>query len=269
MEKIAFLGLGHMGAAMARHLLDSGHTLTVWNRTPAKTEPFTARGATAAASPAEAVRDADIVITMLADPAAVDTIADAILPELRPGTRWVEMSTIGPDAVSQLGQRLPKGVTLVDAPVLGSTDKAEAAELVVLAGGDAAPVEHVISRFGPVTRTGRLGSAASLKLVVNAAILGGVALVAEAMALGDALGLDEDTVKRSLSNSALAGAVPRAFADELNFGTALAAKDIKLATSVANLPAMKAVQRHYEAAAQEDAYMDISKVVPRVRASAS
>ncbi len=267
MEKIAFLGLGHMGAAMCRHLLGTGHSLTVWNRTAAKSEPFTARGAHAAASPAEAVRDADAVITMLADPAAVAAIADAILPQLRPGTVWAEMSTIGPDAVRDLAARVPAGVTLVDAPVVGSTDKAEAGELGILAGGDAALIEPVLSRFGTVTRTGPLGSAAALKLVVNAAVLGGVTLIAEALALGDALGLNEDTVKRTLSSGPLGGAVPRAFAEGVHFDMALGAKDAALAADTADLPIMAAVRGHFESAAadSDSGHADIARVVPFIR----
>ncbi|MFI6348832.1 NAD(P)-dependent oxidoreductase [Streptomyces sp. NPDC050560] len=269
MEKIAFLGLGHMGAAMARHLLDTDHPLTVWNRTAARTEPFTGRGARAAATPAEAVRDADVVITMLADPAAVEEVAAAILPALRPGTHWAEMSTIGPDAVRDLAARLPEGVSLVDAPVAGSTDKAEAGELRVLAGGDAAAVEHVLARFGTVTHTGALGSAAALKLVVNTAVLGGVALVAEAMSLADALGLPEDTVRGVLSTSALGGAVPRAFATDVNFGLALAKKDAGLAVDTAGLPILDAVHRQYASAAETAPAEDIAALVPRVREAAA
>ena len=117
MEKIAFLGLGHMGAPMARRLLGSEYRLTVWNRSPGKTEPFTAEGARAADSPGAAVREADLVITMLSGPDAVTEVADAIVPELGPGTYWVEMSTIGPGAVRELSGRLGDEVRLVDAPV--------------------------------------------------------------------------------------------------------------------------------------------------------
>ncbi|MET7923052.1 NAD(P)-dependent oxidoreductase, partial [Streptomyces sp. NPDC005349] len=174
MEKIAFLGLGHMGAPMARHLLDAGHPLTVWNRTPAKAAPLVERGAVLADSPADAVRDADVVITMLATPDAVSEVADAIAPELRPGTYWAEMSTIGPEAVRQLAARLGDGVTLVDAPVMGGTDKAQSGELGILAGGDADRIEGVLAHLGTVTRTGAPGSGAALKLVVNTAVIGSV-----------------------------------------------------------------------------------------------
>ncbi|MET7696560.1 NAD(P)-dependent oxidoreductase [Streptomyces sp. NPDC005485] len=267
MEKIAFLGLGHMGAPMARQLLVTGHSLTVWNRTAAKAEPLVAGGATLATSPAEAVRDADVVVTMLAGPAALDAVADAIVPELGPGTYWVEMSTVGPGAVKELAARLKDGVTLVDAPVMGSTDRAAAGELGILAGGETAAVAHVLARFGTVTRTGPLGSGAALKLVVNASVLGGVALVAEALVLAKALGIDEDTARTALAGSPLGGAVGRAFAEGVHFETALAAKDMDLATASARLPAMEAVSAHFRRAADdpETAHADIAHAVTRIR----
>ncbi|MGV9629055.1 NAD(P)-dependent oxidoreductase [Streptomyces sp. NPDC003487] len=163
MEKIAFLGLGRMGAPMARRLLAAGHPLTVFNRTPARAEPLVAEGAVAADSPERAVRDADVVITMLEGPEALAAVADAVVPVLRPGVTWAEMSTVGPDAVRELAGRLGNGVRLVDAPVMGSTDRAAEGTLGILAGGDASAVEHVLARLGRVTRTGPLGSGAALK----------------------------------------------------------------------------------------------------------
>ncbi|MFF1733921.1 NAD(P)-dependent oxidoreductase [Streptomyces sp. NPDC058247] len=267
MEKIAFLGLGHMGAPMARHLLDAGHPLTVWNRTPEKAAPLVERGAVLADSPADAVRNADVVITMLATPDAVSEVADAIVPELRPGTYWAEMSTIGPDAVRQLAARLGDGVTLVDAPVMGSTDKAEAGELGILAGGDADRIEGVLGHLGTVTRTGAPGSGAALKLVVNTAVIGSVGLVAEAMALADALGLPEDVAKGALAAGPLGGAVARAFAQGVHFGSDLAVKDIALATGTTELPAMEAVLGHFKEAAADPAlaHEDIARAVARIR----
>ncbi|MFD9332304.1 NAD(P)-dependent oxidoreductase [Streptomyces sp. NPDC060065] len=273
MEKIAFLGLGHMGAPMARQLLVSGHPLTVWNRTAAKAEPLVAEGATLAATPAEAVRDADVVITMLAGPAALDAVADAVVPELRPGAYWLEMSTVGPDVIRELAARLKDGlkddVTLVDAPVAGSTDRAAAGRLGILAGGDVAGVEHVLAHFGTVTRTGPLGSGAALKLVVNASVVGGVALVAEAMRLADALGVDEDTARNALTNGPLGGAVGRAFAEGVHFDTALAVKDADLATKAARLPVMEAVLEQFRRAAADPAVVheDIAKAVAHIRHS--
>ncbi|MDN0194463.1 NAD(P)-dependent oxidoreductase [Streptomyces sp. S.PNR 29] len=267
MEKIAFLGLGHMGAPMARQLLVAGHPLTAWNRTAEKTEPLVADGAVRAASPAEAVRDADVVITMLADPAALGTVAAAIVPALRPGTHWVEMSTVGPDAVRELAARLGEGVTLVDAPVMGSTDKAAAGRLGILAGGDADGVEHVLARLGTVTRTGPPGSGAALKLVLNAAVIGGVALVAEALRLADALGADGDAARTALAAGPLGGVVGRAFAEGVHFDTALAVKDIALATQAARLPVFDAALEQLRSAAADPAlaHADLSAAAARIR----
>ncbi|MFF6999736.1 NAD(P)-dependent oxidoreductase [Streptomyces sp. NPDC008313] len=267
MEHIAFMGLGHMGAPMARRLLTAGHSLTVWNRTPAKADPLVDLGAALATDPAGAVRQADVVITMLADPAALDTVADAVVPALRPGTRWIEMSTVGPDAVRKLAERLGRAVVLVDAPVTGSTDKAAAGELGILAGGDTDGVEHILGRLGRITRTGPLGSGSALKLVLNAAVIGGVALVAEALRLADSLGVDGTTARTALAGSPIGGAVARAFADGVHFDTALAVKDLALATETARLPALEAALDHYRQAAADPAlaYADISAAAARIR----
>ncbi|MGW7523866.1 NAD(P)-dependent oxidoreductase [Streptomyces sp. NPDC054783] len=261
MEKIAFLGLGRMGAPMARRLLAARHPLTVWNRTPARAEPLVTEGAVRAGSPAEAVRDADVVITMLAGPDALADVAGAVAPELPPGTAWVEMSTVGPDAVRELAGRLKDGVTLVDAPVMGSTDRAAGGTLGILAGGDTAAVEHVLAHLGTVTRTGPLGSGASLKLVVNTAVIGGVGLVAEALRLAAALGLDGGTARAALKTGPLGGAVDRAFADGVSFATDLAVKDLRISASAAQLPIIAAVSERFRQAATDPALAraDISR----------
>ncbi|MGV4984685.1 NAD(P)-dependent oxidoreductase [Streptomyces sp. NRAIS4] len=251
-EKVAFLGLGSMGAPMAGRLLAAGHPLTVWNRTPARAEPLAAEGATPAATPAAAVQDADVVITMLAGPDALTAVADAVTPELRPGTTWVEMSTVGPDAVRDLAGRLKDGVTLVDAPVMGSTDRAAEGTLGILAGGEAASVEHVLAHLGTVTRTGPLGSGAALKLVVNTAVIGGVGLVAEALRLAAALGLDGHTARTALAAGPLGGALERALADGVHFSTDLAVKDLRIAAAAAELPATAAVSETLRQATEDD-----------------
>ncbi|MFG3035836.1 NAD(P)-dependent oxidoreductase [Streptomyces sp. NPDC048330] len=240
-HKTAFLGLGSMGLPMARRLLDAGHPLTVWNRTAAKVDALVAAGAVRAATPAEAVRDADVVVTMLADPAAALAVADEILPALRPGTHWIDTSTVGPDTVAALTARLPAGVTLIDAPVMGSVDRAASGDLLVLAGGDTAPVADVLARFGAVTPCGAPGAGAAVKLVLINAAIGGVALVAEALALADALGVAREPALRLLGAGPLAGAVGRATATGSHFPLALAAKDVALATAAAKLPVLEAV----------------------------
>ncbi|WP_426403516.1 NAD(P)-dependent oxidoreductase [Streptomyces sp. R-07] len=240
-QKIAFLGLGSMGLPMARRLLGAGHPLTVWNRTAAKADALVTDGAAQAATPAEAVRDADVVITMLADPAAALAVADGLIPALRPGTHWIDTSTVGPDTVAALEARLPDGVTLIDAPVMGSVDRAASGELLILAGGDTAPVADVLARLGTVTPCGGPGTGAALKLVLINAVIGGVALVAEALTLAGALGLPRELALRTLAEGPLSGAVGRATATGSHFPVALAAKDVALAASSAKLPVLEAV----------------------------
>ncbi|WP_405643698.1 NAD(P)-dependent oxidoreductase [Streptomyces sp. NBC_00019] len=263
MEHIAFLGLGHMGAPMARRLLAAGHPLTVWNRTAEKAGPLVAEGAGLAASPADAVRDADVVITMLAGPDALEAVAGAAAEALRPGVHWIEMSTVGPGAVHRLAARLPEGVTLVDAPVMGSTDKAASGALGILAGGDTAGVEHLLAHLGNVTRTGPFGSGAALKLVLNSAVISGIAVVAEALRLADALGLDGDTARTALASGPLAGVVARAHAEGVHFDVTLAVKDLDLATKTAQLPVSEAASELYRRVAEPGE--DISRAAARIR----
>ncbi|MEV7613746.1 NAD(P)-dependent oxidoreductase [Streptomyces sp. NPDC089799] len=242
-HRIAFLGLGGMGTPMARHLLASGLPLTVWNRTAARARPLVEAGAVLAATPAEAVRDADVVITMLADPEALLAVAGEMLPALRPGTHWIDTSTVGPDTVRALAARLPDGVTLTDAPVMGSVDRAASGDLWVLAGGPLpGPVAGVLERLGEVTECGPAGSGAALKLVLINAVIGGVALVNETLRLGQALGLPAGMLRTELAKGPLAGAVGRAFAEDSHFPVALAAKDVALATAHAPLPVLEAVR---------------------------
>src|SRR5262245_7122035 len=116
---VAVLGTGRMGAAIAVRLLGAGHAVTAWNRTASRLTGPVDAGARAAATPADAVRDADVVITMLTDGAAVETVLfgpSGAVGALAPRTHLVEMSTIGPARVQDMARRLPEGVLLVDAP---------------------------------------------------------------------------------------------------------------------------------------------------------
>jgi 3-hydroxyisobutyrate dehydrogenase-like beta-hydroxyacid dehydrogenase len=239
--RIAFLGLGLMGAPMARRLLDAGYPLTVWNRTASRAEPFAALGAQVAPSAAAAVKDADVVITMLADPAAVSAVIDEIGPELRPGTRLIDTSSIGPDAVRATVARLPQGVSLVDAPVMGSVDRAATGELLILAGGDTAPVRDILGHLGGVRQCGESGTGAALKLVLINAIIGGVVITGEALALGARLGLDETMVREGLAASPLGALLQRALATTAHYPVTHAAKDVRLATAAGDLPVSRTV----------------------------
>jgi len=265
MEKIAFIGLGIMGSPMARRLLAAGYPLTVWNRTASRAEPFQAEGASVAASPAEAVRDADVVITMLADPTAVREVIDGIAGHLRPGTTLIEASTIGPQALEEVAALLPGSVALVDAPVMGSADRAASGQLVVLAGGNLTKVRPILEVFGTVTEGGAVGYGAALKVVLINAVIAGVTVVGEAMALGDAFGLPEELVTGALATGPLAGVAGRAFAQGANYPLRLAAKDVTLATATADLPLLRTVH-DWLIAFPEAGSEDLGQVVRHIRA---
>lgn len=195
---VSVLGTGIMGAAMARNIARAGHTVRVWNRTAAKAEPLAADGAYVAGSPEEAVRGADVVLTMLYDgPATLDTMRQAA-PGLREGGAWVQSTTAGIDAVAELADfARAHELAFFDAPVLGTRAPAEAGELTVLAAGPVAARDAVTPVFDAVgSRTvwtgedGAAGSATRLKLVANSWVLAATAATGEALALAKGLGVD-------------------------------------------------------------------------------
>lgn len=241
MTRIAFLGLGRMGVHMARRLLAAGHDLTVWNRTAAKAAPLAGAGAAVAGTPAEAVAGRDLVVTMLADGAAVEDVLlgpGGAAPALAPGTVIADMSTIGPDAAGRVRRRLPEGVAFVDAPVSGSVPQAEAGELVILAGGTEADVARcagALEALGRVRHVGPPGAGAALKLVLNGVLVANFAVLGEALAVADRLGVDTGLALDALSAlSPQAGRLKESTPDETpRFTLGLAAKDIRLALNEA------------------------------------
>jgi len=266
MEKIAFLGLGSMGLPMARRLLAAGYELTVWNRTAAKADLLAQDGVKAALTPAEAVRDADVVVTMLADPEAVHAVVDAMAPSLKPGTYLIDMSSIGPRAFADVAAKLPAGVIAIDSPVLGSVDRAAAGQLVLFVGGDPTPVQAILEQFGRVTRCGGPGAGSALKIVIITAVIVGVTAVAEALQLADAYGLPEDLVRGALNNSPVGGVAARAFAEGVHYPIRLAAKDVALAMASTELPLADTV--HAQLTRLADSEQDLGKVVDQLRHSA-
>lgn len=238
--KISFCGLGRMGVPMAARLLDAGHELRVWNRTPGKAGGLVDAGATEAASPAEAGAGAEIVVTMLADPAAVEEVVPAA--GLRAGTTLIEMSTIGPDAVRSLAAHLPEGVEMLDAPVLGSIPQATQGTLKIFVGGDAEVFERcrpVLEAMGTPRHFGPLGAGAAMKLVANSTLGALMTGLAEALALADGLGLEEADVLDILSESPIGvtakGKRPLIESGVYtpNFTLGLAAKDLRLVMEAA------------------------------------
>ncbi|MFJ8198934.1 NAD(P)-dependent oxidoreductase [Streptomyces sp. NPDC096152] len=195
---VSVLGTGIMGSAMARNLLKAGHTVRVWNRTRAKAEPLAADGARIADTPAEAVRDADVVLTMLYDGGTVLEVMREAAPALRSGALWVQSTTVGLDSVEELaGLARDHALVFYDAPVLGTRQPAEAGQLTVLAAGPAEHRDAVAPVFDAVGArtvwTGEDGAAAGatrLKLVANSWVVAVTAAAGEVLALAGALGVD-------------------------------------------------------------------------------
>uniref|UniRef100_UPI001C862F15 NAD(P)-dependent oxidoreductase n=1 Tax=Paractinoplanes polyasparticus TaxID=2856853 RepID=UPI001C862F15 len=194
---VGVLGTGIMGAAMARNLIKAGHTVRVWNRSAAKAEPLADDGAVVAPNPAEAVRDADVVLTMLYDGNAVREVMSEAFPSVKAGALWVQSTTVSLSDVDQLAAEAGQhGLAFFDAPVLGTRQPAEAGQLTVLAAGPAARRDQVTPVFEAVgARTvwlDRPGAATRLKLVANSWVLALTHAGAETVALAEALGVDPD-----------------------------------------------------------------------------
>ncbi|GAA0581501.1 NAD(P)-dependent oxidoreductase [Paractinoplanes ferrugineus] len=194
---VAVLGTGIMGAAMARSLVRDGQAVRCWNRTRARAEPLAADGIEVSDTPAEAVRDADVVVTMLFDGAAVLAVMAEAGPAARAGACWVQSTTVGLDTVAELGVLAAEHeLVLFDAPVLGTREPAEAGQLIVLASGPEDHRETVAPVFDAVgARTvwaGEAGAGTRLKLVANTWLLAATHGAVEALALAEALGVNPD-----------------------------------------------------------------------------
>ena len=203
--RLALLGVGLMGLPMGHRLLQAGYPLSVWNRTPAKTEPLVAQGARAFAHPADAVQDADLVVVMLRDGAAVE---DALFRQgahkgLQRGALVVDMSSIQPREAKDHAARLAaQGVDCLDAPVSGGTVGAEAGTLAIMVGGRVADMERarpVLDVLGRPTHVGPLGSGQLAKLA-NQMIVGiTIGAVAEALLFAAQGGADMGKVRDAIA----------------------------------------------------------------------
>ena len=209
--KIAFLGLGVMGAPMARHLAGAGHAMTVYNRTAAKAEAWVAaHGGHGAATPAEAALGADIVLTCVGnddDLRAVVLGPDGALAAMRPGALFIDHTTVSAEIARETAAAGEgRGVHVLDAPVSGGQAGAEKGQLTIMCGGTPAAfgaAEPVLAAYAK--RVGHMGAAGSgqlTKMVNQIAIAGVLQGLAEALAFARAAGLDSDAVVDVISKGA-------------------------------------------------------------------
>ena len=214
-ERVGFVGLGAMGAGIARRIMDAGHPLAVWNRTESKAQALVDAGATWGGTPRETAAQVDVLFTMLTNTAAVEQAAegdDGILAGLRPGTVWCDLSTISPEASVALSERATeKGARFLDTPVSGSPATLAAGQMSVMVGGDRAAFDHVeqvLHAIGPkVTYIGPAGHAILSKVAINLALVVSVTAFAEAVTLVEKAGVDRAAVIDAALKSVIASPV--------------------------------------------------------------
>ena len=240
---VAVLGAGALGAAIAARLGDTGHRVTLWNRTPdrARAAAAASTGVTAVAGIGDAVKDASVVFTLLRDGDAVADVMNTVIDSLEAGSVWVQASTIGPASAETLAELAEAhGVAYLDAPVSGSTGPARAGKLVWLVSGHqdafdrAEPTLHQLGSAVEHLGTGVEGSA--IKVAVNAWMTAATVAMSDVLALCDALGIDHQLFAKVLQDGPLAMpyALQKAAAmDEhayaAGFAVELARKDLALA----------------------------------------
>lgn len=248
--KVGFIGLGIMGAPMARNLLQAGYDLTVYNRTRSKMNPLIQEGAEGADSPAEVARNSEIIITIVSDTPDVEEVVagkDGVLEGIRANSLVVDMSTIAPETERELDEKLKeKSCSLVDAPVSGGDVGAQKGTLAIMAGGAQEDFERVRPLFDvmgqTITYCGAVGNGQTTKLcnqiLVSVNLLG----VSEALAFAGKNGLDPRIMVEAVSGGA-AGSwqlsnlgpriVDRDFAP--GFMVDLMQKDLKIVLQTADL----------------------------------
>jgi 3-hydroxyisobutyrate dehydrogenase len=206
---IGIAGLGRMGAAIAARLIEVGHTLTVWNRSPDKAQPLAQAGATVAKNPAELAGRAETVITILTDAAAIDAVyggTSGLLAGEVASKLFIEMSTVRPQTEVELAAKVrQKGAALVDCPVGGTIGPARQGKLIGVMGGEAAdaararPVLEQLCRR--LEHVGPVGAGATMKLAINLPLMIYWQALGEALAMCRDLGLDPARVLDLLADT--------------------------------------------------------------------
>jgi len=291
--RVAVLGMGKMGHAIAGRLLEGGHELTVWNRSPGKAGDLAAKGATDLSGQAAsgAASGAEVVITSLSDDAAVQAVVidggvaralSSASGGVGTAAILVDMSTVSPEISRRLAQAVG-GQRFVASPILSAPAGVASGEALYLIAGPSGPRKALAPIFG--TLAGRRielgedpGTALVVKLMANALLLSGIAVLGEVVATAQAAGLDDDFLRQFLGSSPLVAQALRNRLDNMIAGrhtgwftTALGAKDARLAQDVAvdlrlHPPLIEAVKRRYEeAAAAGWADDDLTAVIELIR----
>jgi len=239
-----------MGSGIASRILQAGHTVCVWNRTPHKMRPLTESGAKASATSQEAVRDADIVLTSLLDDKSVLEMVEGpngFLSAMSPGAVHLCLTTISPECADRLGQiHGAHGTRFVSGPVVGRPDSAASGELITFLGGEATAIDHVVPICNAYARKvfqmpGRPGLANAMKLCVNYMAVSIIEVMGEIYAFGDKVALDPEVIKETFLGAFAAPALKtyaskikqREFTSDVGFTLIGGLKDVRLMLSAA------------------------------------
>ena len=246
MATLGFVGLGAMGSRLARRLLEAGHVVSGFNRTPDKAQALESAGLKVAATPREAAEGAAAVFSMVTDNAALRAVAlgpDGIVAGLAVDAVFVEMSTVSPAVTREIGQAVvARGAAMLDAPVSGSTITVEQGQASVVVGGDVAALARVkpyLAVMGPggITHVGPLGMAKTMKIATNLGLAVQILAFSEAVLLAEKAGIARATAVEALMKSVVAspmiryrgpfvtGAMPR----DAWFNVGMMQKDLQLA----------------------------------------
>jgi 3-hydroxyisobutyrate dehydrogenase-like beta-hydroxyacid dehydrogenase len=282
---IAFIGLGNMGYPIAKNLIEQGFSVSLYNRTPEKIRDLVSLGGRTADTPAAAVANAAVVMTMLSDDAAVTDVALQVLPALTPGTVFMSLSSIKAETAQALSDQCrDRGVHYVAAPVMGRPPAAAARQLSILVSGDPraktviAPIISAIGvrsfDFGP-----EAGTAHTVKLMLNFMIFTVVEMLSEVMLMAEKAGIDKSLLLDTMLNTIYGAPVFKNYGALIvqetevpnGFTTALANKDLRLAQETAaalgaKLPLAELVRAHFEemiAAGKGD--QDVSGLITHLR----
>ena len=212
MAELGFVGLGVMGGGVARRLHDAGHTVTVWNRTEEKAQPFLDAGMRWADSPRAVAEASDVVFSMVTNTAAVRAVTegpDGILAGLSDGKVYVDMSTVSPAASRELAERVAElGAAMLDCPVSGSVITLEQGKLSLMVGGDRAVferVEPILQAIGPKsTYVGGNGLAVTMKIATNLSLAVQMLAFSEGVLLAEKSGIPRETAVEVLLHSVIA-----------------------------------------------------------------
>jgi 3-hydroxyisobutyrate dehydrogenase-like beta-hydroxyacid dehydrogenase len=287
--RLAVVGMGKMGHALAGRLLGGGHAISVWNRTPHKADDLVAQGAREAATPAQAAEGTEATLTSLADDAAVRAVVsgpDGVAAGLGGGV-LIDASTVSPETTAELTDAVAG--RMLASPILGAPAAVISGEAAYLIGGPPELYDRLRPTYEALADERRrryVGDdakvATTLKLLANHLLLSGIATLAEAVATAQTVGLSDDLIRGFFGQLPLVAPALRNRLDDIVsgdhegwFSITLGAKDVRLANDLARsrgmrLPLAEAVQRLYEQAAEGWAEADIAAVVelmPRPRAT--